>query len=495
MSHDVVKRKKVDSNATRQVDANLGISGSVHFDPQLGFYDVMLNFTDITSGNNNNKFYVLQLVNNSGTYCLGVRYGRVGEVGKTSLKYFNTVKAGVDAFHKQYRSKTMNDFASPVFKRVPGKYMLMEKKDENEDAKKPKSLAPVKKNNVVSKLPQSVIDLLTILFDHDMFKSQMQTYDINVDEMPLGAISVEQVEKGRKILSKISDVLQGTEKGGRAALETYTSQFYTIIPHAFSRGTRPTILDNAELVQKKFDLCNFLVDVEAAQSILEIDTPETVNIHDLRLKELNCKVDPLDKSSKEFQVIQAYFNATKNKGTIMEVFDLDREAEGKRFSVNDDIEERKLLWHGTNVAVVVAILKSGLRIMPHSGGRVGKGIYFASMCQKSASYVSCTNQNIGFMFLTEVAIGKQHVITADDSSLKKAPNGYDSVLAKGRLEPDSSLDTHLEFEGKKVIVPQGKGKAFAQSSSFHHSEYLVYNEHQARLRYLLKINFGKGGWY
>ena len=33
------------------------------------------------------------------------------------------------------------------------------------------------------------------------------------------------------------------------------------------------------------------------------------------------------------------------------------------------------MWHGTNVAVVVAILKTGLRIMPHSGGRVGKGIY------------------------------------------------------------------------------------------------------------------------
>ena len=30
------------------------------------------------------------------------------------------------------------------------------------------------------------------------------------------------------------------------------------------------------------------------------------------------------------------------------------------------------------VAVVAAIVKSGLRIMPHSGGRVGKGIYLAS---------------------------------------------------------------------------------------------------------------------
>ena len=55
------------------------------------------------------------------------------------------------------------------------------------------------------------------------------------------------------------------------------------------------------------------------------------------------------------------------------------------------MDNRRLLWHGTNVAVVAAILKSGLRIMPHSGGRVGRGIYFASENSKSAAYgkVAC----------------------------------------------------------------------------------------------------------
>lgn len=55
------------------------------------------------------------------------------------------------------------------------------------------------------------------------------------------------------------------------------------------------------------------------------------------------------------------------------------------------MDNRRLLWHGTNVAVVAAILKSGLRIMPHSGGRVGRGIYFASENSKSAAYgMYCT---------------------------------------------------------------------------------------------------------
>lgn len=60
--------------------------------------------------------------------------------------------------------------------------------------------------------------------------------------------------------------------------------------------------------------------------------------------------------------------------------------QGDRFSKHTHLGNRKLLWHGTNVAVVAAILKTGLRIMPHSGGRVGSGIYFASEQSKSAAY-------------------------------------------------------------------------------------------------------------
>ena len=36
------------------------------------------------------------------------------------------------------------------------------------------------------------------------------------------------------------------------------------------------------------------------------------------------------------------------------------------------------MWHGTKVDVVASILKTGLRIMQHSTGFVGRGIYFAS---------------------------------------------------------------------------------------------------------------------
>jgi poly [ADP-ribose] polymerase len=130
--------------------------------------------------------------------------------------------------------------------------------------------------------------------------------------------------------------------------------------------------------------------------------------------------------------------------------------------------------------------------MPHSGGRVGRGIYFASEQGKSAGYVgqaSHKGKNIGIMFLNEVAIGNEHHITRDDSSLTKPPNGYDSVIARGQTEPDPTKDTHLIINGKKVIVPQGKPLNMNISSSFSQSEYLIYKESQNHIRYLLKIEF------
>lgn len=50
-------------------------------------------------------------------------------------------------------------------------------------------------------------------------------------------------------------------------------------------------------------------------------------------------------------------------------------SQDERFKAHDHLEHQHLLWYSTSVAMVAAILKSRLRIMPHLGGHVGKGIY------------------------------------------------------------------------------------------------------------------------
>ena len=52
---------------------------------------------------------------------------------------------------------------------------------------------------------------------------------------------------------------------------------------------------------------------------------------------------------------------------------------------------------------------------------------------------------------------------------------------------DPKNDGNFTFDGKSVTVPQGKPVAMTQfnNSSFWQSEYLVYQESQVRIRYLL----------
>ena len=54
---------------------------------------------------------------------------------------------------------------------------------------------------------------------------------------------------------------------------------------------------------------------------------------------------------------------------------------------------------------------------------------------------------------------------------------------------DPSKDRAIEFDGKSVVVPQGKPvpQLGFEDSNFSQSEYLVYRESQNRMRYLLKM--------
>lgn len=89
----------------------------------------------------------------------------------------------------------------------------------------------------------------------------------------------------------------------------------------------------------------------------------------MHYKKLNTALEPLSPTDEEYKIIVNYLRATEGTWHQLEVEDIfrvRRHGEESRFSEHDHIDNRKLLWHGTNVAVVVAILSSGLRIMPHS---------------------------------------------------------------------------------------------------------------------------------
>jgi poly [ADP-ribose] polymerase len=465
----------------------------------------MLNQTNI--GHNNNKYYVIQVIELDGHYYTWTRWGRVGEPGANAIKGPTTQENAVKEFTKKFYDKTRNKWESrDSFQTVAGQYTLLDMGDDDEDGgedttdSSPQVATTVKESDCLpSSLDKPTQDLVKLIFDNNMFQDALKDLEIDTKKMPLGKLSKTQIAKGFEALEQIEQALEKNEKSKLAEL---SSQFYTVIPHDFGRKLPPTI-NSMELLRKKMDMLMVLADIELAQSMQKGPDKDVQQEKcakprhplDRQYDLLQCRLSLLDKTSGTYKILEKYMRATqceyRKPLEIISIWELERNSEAVRFAVYSSIENRKLLWHGTNVAVVAAILKSGLRIMPHSGGRVGRGIYFASENGKSAGYVRSAQGGIGIMFLSEVALGKEHHITQDNSSLKMAPKGFDSIIAKGRTEPDPKLDAKIELDGHTVIVPQGppiRQDKFS-NSSFSQSEYLIYREDQCRLRYILELKF------
>jgi len=293
-------------------------------------------------------------------------------------------------------------------------------------------------------------------------------------------------------LEELEEVLKAS-KVDRKKLESLCNKFYSLIPHDFG-FKKPPMIDDQEALQQKMDLLEVLGDIEVAQTLMDKEKGEQKeNPIDAKYKTLCNDIVPLEKDTDEWKKIQTFLENTKQsyKLTLLEVYKLDRHEESAPFKKHNDIEHRRLLWHGSKVAVFAAILSTGLKIMPHSGGRVGRGLYFADICAKSASYCGLHN-NIGLMLLNEVVLGKQNKIIKDDPSLVAAPPGYNSVLACGTQMPDEShvhQDKKMSVSGNPVLVPQGAIKNVPISSSFLHNEYLVYDASQVNMKYLLKLRW------
>ncbi|XP_068951700.1 protein mono-ADP-ribosyltransferase PARP3 isoform X2 [Petaurus breviceps papuanus] len=464
-------------------------------------YDCTLNQTNI--GNNNNKFYLIQLLDENGRYGCWNRWGRVGETGQSKLNYFPSLDEAKKDFEKKFREKTKNCWADrDNFVAHSGKYTLIEvQADDGEEHQegvvKVDGVQAGQWNIKPCTLDPATQELVSLIFSHDMFNDAMKTMNLDVKKMPLGKLSKQQIAKGFEALEALEAALQKSSEAKQ--LEELSSHFYTIIPHNFGR-TRPPPINSLEVLQAKKDMLLVLADIELAQALKagqeeeekKMKVREVPHPLDRDYELLKCQLQPLATETHEYKLIENYLKKTGWPHLlILHIWKINREGEGERFQDHAKLENRRLLWHGTNVAVAAAILKSGLRIMPHSGGRVGRGIYFASENSKSAGYVGCTSQRIGLMFLSEVALGQEHHITIDDSSLRQPPPGYHSIVARGHTEPDPCQDVALELEGHKVMVPQGPPVPMPeyQSSSFSQSEYLIYKESQCRLRYLLQLHF------
>lgn len=511
---------------TYKVDPAVRLGGAAVYED----YDAMLNQTNI--GANNNKFYRIQVLTCGSSFYCWTHWGRVGEDGQNAMKSCGSSSgAAIAEFEKKFKDKTSNKWGERAnFSAKSGKYTLLEmdnSADDEEEARLAdrlnafnngaaaagsgdRSASPAPTKYKPSVLKPEIQDLMALLFDTGMFQQTMKSYEIDTAKMPLGKLSKAQIAKGFDILTEIEDAIKNNASSGK--FNELSSNFYSLIPHDFGRRI-PDAIRSTEQLKNKQDLLNVLNDIEIAQDLqaqskakakaeaeAEMDVSALPrNPLDEKYDTLACDVEPLPKSHPHWKIIEKYVDATKSgrvpKLKIAEIYTINRHGEDARFAAHKDIKNRRLCWHGTSVAVVAAILNSGLRIMPHSGGRVGKGIYLADQHGKSSDYVrpsQYAGTSTAIMFLAEAALGEEHTITIDDYQLHAAPKGFDSIVARGSTGPDTKKDVQIEIDGNQIAVPQSSAipQTKYSDSRFDKSEFLLYKESQHRIRFMIKFDWG-----
>ncbi|CAE6529036.1 unnamed protein product [Rhizoctonia solani] len=500
----------------------------VYVDDQGEIWDAMLNQTDAL--NNNNKFYVLQLLhpsNNKNSVSLHVRWGRVGENGSAQDKGPWSPAQAVQEFRKQFKSKAGADWHNRrSMQPKKGKYMWLEREygdDEKEDNGKGKGK---EEDGPRAKTPEptlgaELLDLASLIFSVSLIQAALSEMNYDANKLPLGKLAKSTILSGFTALKGIAEVLaepngaRAVGLGGqRKACVELTNAYYSVIPHSFGRR-HPTIIDRPEILKKELELVDALGDMEIATKIMSDSRPKDadgnpVNPLDANMRSLDLNyIDPVARGSNEWATIANYMTGTHGathssyKGELRNLFRVERNGETESWNNAgwDKLGngEKMLLWHGSRSTNFAGILKQGLRIAPPeapvTGYMFGKGVYFADAFSKSANYCHAGHsKDIGIMLLCEVAVKPYLELNDSDYYADQHSKDNKKIATKGvgMAQPKEWQDCSDALgwgDLKGVIMPKGGlAQVKPPGAWLQYNEYIVYSPSQIRVRYLLMVD-------
>ena len=105
----------------------------------------------------------------------------------------------------------------------------------------------------------------------------------------------------------------------------------------------------------------------------------------------------------------------------------------------------------------------------------------------SKSLCSCfPNHKIGIMLLCVVSLGNQNELLKVDPNACILPDGKNSTIGLGQKAPNKC--SFIDFnEGK---IPQGLPERTDVKSYLGYNDYVVYDQNQIKIKYLLKLHWG-----
>lgn len=430
------------------------------------------------------------------SYWLFESKGRIGTtIGSFHLKPMSNLLEAIAAFKCLYLEKTGNAFGSNEFVKKPGKYNRMTVDHGPSPEAAPDNVRRIEYALSNSTLSESIYNLIDLIFDLNVIKSAWISFDLDLNKMPLGKISAEQMQNATAALKEIEKLLQNqNDATARKIICDASNKFYSLIPHNFG-VQRPPLLNTKVMINEKYEILSDMKQMDITYDILTDHDTEgescPVDLYYRRLRDLTEIMD-LDKESDEYKEISSYVTntalrdpAARVRLELLEVFKVSRREEIGRFAPFERDANRKLLFHGTKITNIVGIMTNGLKL-PERNSMLGKGIYFSDSISKSARY--CCKHNStedGVVLMCEVALGRCENVEIHRNrpvDHNNHPNA-DALQVLGLYNPRTN---HVRPDG--LIVPNGALELrINPNGHLLFNEYAVFDEARVKIKYLLKI--------
>lgn len=408
----------------------------------------------VGTANNNNKYYQLELSGND----VHVEYGRVG-----SNPQKRTYSGGQHTFDKKLNEKLRKGY---VESKVDTEVVEVSTNSQGNimDIAMKQIKTDIVSENLIKKLVKQNIHNIT---SHTKIK-----YDIKTGyfKTALGIITKEGVEEAIDLLDDIEHLVVNDNHTNNKNFIKFNEQYFSIIPTILPnlREFRNLLITKGKIEEQR-DICEALIkslDIIQAEKdkINNTDKPKALQeqLFEASVLELTDK--------KEFQRLDKYFHESKNKRhghgayRIEKIYKVSLGKEEEEY--RDDLSNQMELFHGTKIANLLSILKSGLLMPKYSPGQstgymFGQGLYFASQSTKSLNYCdgmywnNSKSQDKIYMFIADIAMGNYQIPSSWRS--KKPDAGYDSYWAK------------------------------PGQSGIQNDEMIVFNNNQIKLKYILEI--------
>ncbi len=465
----------------------IGAAGSPDFPDDFEVVKkAVLQLTDIV--NNNNKYYAIELHQSGGQFRVFTHYGRTDDLennpnaGVREGRYFASLADADANYTKIFKSKTAKSKGYKEVSLASSRIGSAQARGTSSGHVDEETLARIEAAEgapapVVqpSRLSKPIQDLIRYLYGaaSDALVSTVQAkITANGIETPLGVLTLGQIETGQAVLDEAYELFQ---KGRTSRLAQLSGDFYTAIPHRLGRtraAVEQAVIDSLIDFQQKQETLQLMRDM------LKVDDAGGGNVFfkdevDAKYDALGCEIDVVLPSDPHFAEIKKYVEDSQKKTKnvkVRHIYRLKRPNEHETFA--GDVENQRLLFHGSRVKNWVGILSRGI-LMPKivvslgvnrtDAGWLGNGIYFGDAVCTTLYYTDLgKGRRTRVMAINKVALGRMRRYRKITYGLPGPPDGYQSC--------------------------HGVRNTRLMKSQFEDDEYVVYRPEQQRLEYLVEYS-------